>query len=454
MCVEFDRGTLLVRGDVAEAGAGLPGLAWDPRVREWRAPAFRHAEIVAVLRARGVRVSDAAVGRIEVFPWRTPALHEHQREALAAWRAANERGVVALPTGAGKTRVALAAAASLGVPTLVLVPTRVLLEQWRRASTPFYPGPIGLWGDGDHHLAGLTIATYEGAWRAMEHAGRLFGLLVVDEAHHFAGGARGEALEMCLAKRRLGLTATPPAGEGLARLAELVGPVVHERTIAQMTGRALARFDTFERRVRLEPDERAIYAHEQAIFRDFAARFRRVSPDAAWADLAAEAARSAEGRRAMLAFRRARAVLSLPRAKLAAVREILAAHPDSRALLFTADNAAAYRLSRTLLVPAITCAIGRDERASFLALFRAGRCRALVSSRVLNEGLDVPDADLAIIVGGTLGGGEHVQRVGRVLRPRPGKRALVYDLVVDGTVERGQARRRQLRLGLGDAAGA
>ncbi|HXJ83714.1 MAG TPA: helicase-related protein [Candidatus Methylomirabilis sp.] len=67
----------------------------------------------------------------------------------------------------------------------------------------------------------------------------------------------------------------------------------------------------------------------------------------------------------------------------------------------------------------------------------------LVSARVLNEGLDVPDADVAVVVGGTLGERAHVQRVGRLLRPCAGKRAIVYELVTRDTIEVSQALRRR-----------
>jgi superfamily II DNA or RNA helicase len=91
----------------------------------------------------------------------------------------------------------------------------------------------------------------------------------------------------------------------------------------------------------------------------------------------------------------------------------------------------------------LTCDIGRRERDQALDAFRRGRIRALVSARVLNEGIDVPDADVAIVVGGALGEREHVQRVGRLLRPAEGKRALVYELVTRDTIEVSQARRRR-----------
>ena len=98
-------------------------------------------------------------------------------------------------------------------------------------------------------------------------------------------------------------------------------------------------------------------------------------------------------------------------------------------------------MAREYLVMPLTCDIGRKERTSALERFRCGVLRALVSARVLNEGVDVPDAEVGIVVAGRLGEWEHVQRVGRILRPGEGKRALVYELVVRATAEVGQSAR-------------
>jgi superfamily II DNA or RNA helicase len=94
----------------------------------------------------------------------------------------------------------------------------------------------------------------------------------------------------------------------------------------------------------------------------------------------------------------------------------------------------------------ITAEVARRERDAILAAFRERRVRAVCSARVLNEGVDVPDANVAIIVGGALGAREHVQRVGRILRPGVDKRAVAYDLVTLDTVDetRVRARRRML----------
>ena len=133
-------------------------------------------------------------------------------------------------------------------------------------------------------------------------------------------------------------------------------------------------------------------------------------------------------------------------AKRSCLAGILARHASDRTLIFTADNDAAYEIARRHLVMPITCDIGRKERAEALTDFRDGTLRALVSARVLNEGLDVPDADVAVVVGGALGEREHVQRIGRVLRPRPGKRATVHELVLRGTMETRAAMRRRERV--------
>ena len=138
-----------------------------------------------------------------------------------------------------------------------------------------------------------------------------------------------------------------------------------------------------------------------------------------------------------------RRLLGFTQAKRRALGSLLARYRDSRVLVFTADNDTGYAIAREHLVIPLTCDIGRREREEVLERFRRGELRTLVSARVLNEGLDVPDADVAVIVGGALGEREHVQRVGRLLRPSEGKRAVVYELVTRNTIEVGQARRRR-----------
>jgi superfamily II DNA or RNA helicase len=155
-----------------------------------------------------------------------------------------------------------------------------------------------------------------------------------------------------------------------------------------------------------------------------------------------EAARTDEGRLGISAWRRASRLLAYPRCKQRALELLLARHHRHKTLIFVADNETAYAVARQHFIMPLTCDIGRSERLSVLERFRSGALRALVSAQVLNEGLDVPDAEVGIIVAGRRGQREHVQRVGRLLRPAEGKRALVYELVVDRSSELGQAARR------------
>jgi superfamily II DNA or RNA helicase len=279
----------------------------------------------------------------------------------------------------------------------------------------------------------------------MDRLGGRFGMLVVDEAHHFGGGQHDEALEMCAAPLRLGLTATPPA-DAVARetLERLVGPVVYQLSVDDLAGRYLAAYELSTLWIELTREERQAYEREMAVFRPVHRAYTSTSLDPSWPGFAAWAGRSDEGRRALAAVRRARDLLALPSGKLRVLESLLAQHRRRRVLVFTADNASAYAVSRRCLIHPITCDIGAKERDEVLARFRSGEIRALVSSRVLNEGLDVPDAEVGIVLGGRLGDREHVQRVGRVLRPADGKRALVYELVVQETTEvRAWVRRRR-----------
>ncbi len=451
----FDHGTLVL-AEPPERWNYLPGAVWDPRVELLRAPAFRYAEIVEALLDRRLPFRDDARPRDGAEPaaWPELALRHYQRAALLAWELSDARGLVVMPTGSGKTRVAVAAMAGARCRALCLVPTRALLEQWCAELRSHYQGPVGCLGDGQRTVEAVTVSTFESAYRLMPKLGNRFDLLVVDEAHHFGVGVRDEALEMCLAPRRLGLTATPPSTAALSRLGQLLGPIVYQIGVAELTGSYLADFELCVLPLPLNAVEREQYTRDRQLFSQQLRSFRQLSPEGSWNDLVTYATQSAEGRAGLAAWRRNRRLLGFTEGKARAVGVLLAKHRGSRVLVFTADNAAAYSIARRHLVMPITCDVSRKEREQALLAFRRGELRALVSARVLNEGIDVPDADVAIIVGSTLGEREHVQRVGRLLRPVPGKRALVYELVTPATSEVWRAASRRRALGAADRLSA
>ena len=445
----FDRGTIVLLDPASvDACSKLPGFKWDERISAPRFPARFHGPLVRELHRQRVPFVDEVTGPLDMSLFQPPAvpLRPYQDAALTAWELSDRRGLAILPTGAGKTRIAIAAIARLGLPTLVLVPTRVLLDQWSRAIEQTLGRAPGRLGDGEHRIEPITVATSESGWRHMHRLGNHFSFLVVDEAHHFGTGQRDEALDMCVAPCRLGLTATPPKGPALDGLTERLGPVVYELRVEDLIGEFLAPFDSVVLRVDFNRAERERYDAWMAVFSEAIADFRRGHPNGSFKDFAAHAAKSAAGRRALAAWRQARHLTAFPSAKQALVKTLLRKHRESRTILFTADNPTAYAISREHLIMPLTCDIKRAERDEVLAKFRTGELTALVSAQVLNEGLDVPDAEVGIIVAGSKGEREHVQRVGRVLRPSPGKRALVYELVVRATSEISQGRKRRSAL--------
>jgi superfamily II DNA or RNA helicase len=436
MQLVFDRGTLLLRGNLTEEES-LPGILWDARVHAWRAPACQYNNLAAELARRYPDYLDEVRPRLADAPSIAgPELRPYQAAAVAAWERANRRGIIALPTGAGKTRAAVAAIALTRLRTLCLVPTRVLMAQWVKMLDEAGAGPVGEYGDGRRIEQPITVATYASALRHVETLGNRFDLLVIDEVHHFGSGAGDEVLEMCTAAARLGLSATPPDDTGRqAVLDALVGPEVYRASVEELAGRYLAAFELITISVRLTPSERAAYETEMAVFRPVCRVFFQAAPGASWPDFVAAAGRSDEGRRAISAWRRSRAIVRYNAEKRDAVADLLLRHRNARILVFAADNETAYAIAREHLVQPMTCDIGPTERARALEHFSKGDQRILVSARVLNEGLDVPAADIAIVVGGSQGCREYVQRVGRVLRPSQGKKAVVYDLVTRGTFE-------------------
>lgn len=456
--LSFDRGTLILHPP--PSSAAWAGVAiWDDRIERLRAPAYLYRTLIEGLERDGVQVVDKARGykdlNLTFTETRTP--YPHQTEALNAWTGAGRRGVVVLPTGAGKTFLALLAIKLTGRSSLICVPTLDLMHQWyANLEAAFQNQKIGLLGGGSRDFLEITVATYDSSFRAMENEGQRWGLIVFDECHHLPGELFRQIAEYSIAPYRLGLTATLERGDGKHRdLETLIGPTVYSARPEDLKGGALA--DHEVRRVQVELDILERGRYQQALeTRDAYLKDKKIflgSLDG-WRRFVMTSASSPAGRKAMLAHRELRKLALATGAKIRALDKLLIEHTDDRILIFTDDNAAVYEVSSKLLIPAITHQTPVKERHAILEKFKSGEYPVVVTSRVLNEGVDVPEANIAIVLSGTGSTREHVQRLGRILRPRVGKFAILYEVVSRDTVEEGISRRRKGEAYRTDGTGA
>lgn len=444
----YDAGTLVAAGEGARR---LPEpFVWDERTREWRAPAAAYRKTVLRLREAGVPHVDraSAFERLSLESRVALEPRPYQREALAAWRREGLRGVVVLPTGAGKTAVALDAIEKTGRSTLVVVPTLALLKQWYSVLVDAFGASVrvGLLGGGYHEVTPLTVTTYDSAYIHAERYGNRFALVVYDEVHHLPAEKYAIIPQMLLAPYALGLTATPERPDGRhALLVELAGPVVYRRSPGELAGSYLAPYELVRIPIELTAHERFEYARADAVYRDFLRKHRlQIRSPEDWQRFILVASTShSGGREALLAARKRREIQNSAVRKVATLENLLKKHWNDRCIVFTKSVEEVYALSRRFLLPGITYETPARERKEILDRFREGRYRAIIASDVLNEGVDVPEAGVGIILAGSASRREYVQRLGRLLRPREGKRAVLYELVSRETGEEFAARRRR-----------
>ncbi len=449
--LSFDQGTIVLYGRNEAIQMKPTGFIWDERVAGWRSEAFRYRDIVLWLRKQNIPFIDQArqydprglsLQSITSLP-----LFDYQEQAIASWQDLDQRGIVVLPTGAGKTVVALKAISLVNRPALIVVPTLDLLNQWYKRLAETFKIDIGLIGQGVCDIRDVTVITYQSAYRRIVEIGDRFGLLIFDEVHHLTAPEWVEIARMAIAPFRLGLTATYDP-RGSKELNELIGPLAYWKPIRELSGKRLAPYEVIRLSVSLLPEERLAYERESAIYLEYwQGRSNQAAEDTQSSGrlqtLLREQARDVRARRALQAFQQMRRITSGAEAKLDLLEQLFRRHASDRAIVFTATNEVAYKISRQFLIPAITHLTNARERKTILERFESGEYKAVVTSKVLNEGVDVPEAVIAIILGGSGSTREHTQRLGRILRQRANKQAILYEITARGTIEAGTSRQRR-----------
>ncbi|WP_129115601.1 DEAD/DEAH box helicase family protein [Halegenticoccus tardaugens] len=340
-------------------------------------------------------------------------LRDYQRDWVERFLE-RKSGVLVGPPGAGKTVAGLGVLAAVGGETLILVPSRQLAGQWREellANTTLEPDQVGEYHGGQKEIRPVTVATYQTAGMDRHRSlfdSRRWGLVVLDEAHHIPAPVFRRAADL-QSKHRLGLSATPVReSDDEEDIFTLIGPPI---------GTDWSKL--FEAGFVQEPEVEIQYVP----WRDETARNEFLSAD---------------GRE------RHRLAAENP-AKADEARGILADHPDAKALVFVEYLDQGRALSEALGIPFISGEMRHARRGRLFEEFRRGDRRTLIVSRVGDEGIDLPNAELAVVASG-LGGSRRQgsQRAGRTMRPSGS--ALVYVLATYGTIEEDFAQRQMRHL--------
>ncbi len=439
--LRYERGTVLVRGDVR-----VPNSTWDSRVGAFRAMAIHYPDMLEFLARSGLEFKDEVLDPLPCpeLAGRT-RLREYQEEALKAWLAAGKRGVIVLPTGSGKTVVGMAAISELNAPTIVLVPTIDLMEQWRVRLAKEFHVEIGAYGGGESTCKAITVSTYDSAYLRAEELGNKFVLAIFDEVHHLPAPSYSQIGELFAAPFRMGLTATyVREDEGHNALPRLVGNVVYELEPEELAGTHLSDYTLEKVFVSLPPSEQEEYERNYDTFKRYL-RSRGVSlrNRGDFQKFIMRTGSDPQARQALLARNRALDIAFNSSSKIEALRKLLDQNIDEKVLVFTQHNKLVHRVSKEFLIPAITHTTSKDERSEILDRFKSGVYTKIVTSKVLDEGIDVPDATLGVIVSGSGSSREFVQRLGRLLRKKEGKKAKLIEIVSRETRETRISQRRR-----------
>jgi len=340
-------------------------------------------------------------------------LRDYQQDWVARFVDASS-GVLVGPPGSGKTVAAMGVLEAVGGETLILVPSRELAAQWRDellAHTSLERDQIGEYHGGTKQVRPVTIATYQTA--GMDRHRHVFddrewGLVVYDEVHHIPAEVARRSADL-QSKHRLGLTATPVREDDKEEdIYTLVGPPIGTDWDALFDAGYVA-----------EPTVEIRYVP----WRDDDARYEY-------------AAESGHTRRRLAAENPA---------KDDEVGHLLRQHGDKQALVFVDYLEQGERLAEAIDAPFVNGETRHAEREALFDRFRTGALDTLVVSRIGDEGIDLPDAELAVVASG-LGGSRRqgAQRAGRTMRP--GGQSLLFVLATRGTEEEDDARSRMRHL--------
>ena len=400
-------------------------------------------------RREPIAVTAGLTSPSETWKWNPSfVLRGFQREALDAFLR-KQKGSIILPTGSGKTVIAARAIFTLAMPTVVVVPSLVLVDQWQKDLKEYANIDAGTYYGGEKAPSFVTISTYQTLFRYPQVI-RQFPVVIFDEGDLSSAGDlnRGAGFfavmdEAALPEHKfvMVITATPPTDSQRKAYMQRIVPVIYAMSIqeGQELG-ALAPLTILPIGINLTPEEAQVYDEIEERLKKLSMTLRTSNPSD-WAKLthsSDEAVRRA-AYSALKEFSRRRQLLAHAENKDVVVYNIARMNPDQRILVFSEavdalDRLKTYLGQHGVRMETITGGTPRDERRRIVEGF-GKTFNVLGSVRVLERGYNVPSVAIGVLLASGRGATQITQRIGRILRPMPGKQAKLYVVYARGTIE-------------------
>ncbi|MEM1626242.1 MAG: DEAD/DEAH box helicase [Sulfolobaceae archaeon] len=416
-------------------------VSYSRKDKAFKVLPYKYYEIKRLFESRGLIVKPINLFNEFEFKF-SGSLRPYQEEAVKVWIEKGYNGVIALPTGAGKTIVGIKAIEVVRLPTLIVAYTKEQMHQWRDSIIKFSNErpEIGLYYSEEKKIRPITITTYQTAYKHIAELGDKFDLLIIDEVHHLPADSFKKIALGSIATKRLGLSATPYREDNRhEELFEYMGGLIYYKSAEELINEGyLARYEIKQVVVELTLEEKKKYL-------ELLKSFRKLSKNKKVSELLELAKKGDnEAVEALKLYNEIKKLVNTSKSKLEAISEILRNESGKKILIFTQYLEQAEEISRRFNCLLLTGKHSERERKKILEIFKNQKAGALVLTTVGDEGLDIPDASVGIIVTGTGSRRQFIQRLGRLLRPSSSnKKAILYEIIVRGTSEEYQARRRK-----------
>jgi superfamily II DNA or RNA helicase len=440
--LEYQKGTIVVKGLDS-----LPFSTLDSRTNYLYSNGINYKKITEYLNGKNIKYDDRVLDLLPIsdLPKIKVKLRGYQLEAIENW-CLEKMGSIVLPTGAGKTIIGLKIIEIVNSPTLIIVPTLDLIKQWTKILSRNFDIEIGNIGGGTENIQPITVSTYDSAYIKAAWIGNKFLLIVFDEVHHLPAPSYRLIAETFVAPYRLGLTATIEREDHLEQdFPYLIGKSTFQITAKELAeNKYLANYIIERKKTFMSSEEYLKYKESMTIYYTCLKKIGlKMNSNNAFKRLIMMSTNNTMARRALVARNNAIDIALNSRSKINEIRKILGENKDIKTIIFTQHNKLVYEISNDFLIPFITHKSSKEEREDVLTGFKDGRYKAIVTSKVLDEGIDVPDAQLGILVSGTGSSREFIQRLGRLLRPKnDNNEARLIEIISSGTSETVTSERR------------